>query len=117
MMNKKEREHNREIHKRFMANHPGINKVYYDRWRKKHREQYNAIRRAYYHLAKNRHKMKVRWMTYNAILAGEIKREKCSVCGADYAQAHHPDYRSWRKIVWLCRSCHTKHHLKTKLNI
>lgn len=49
----------------------------------------------------------------NAVRDGRItKPDKCSECSAPKPQAHHPDYSKPLEVVWLCRSCHLKHHKK-----
>ncbi len=52
---------------------------------------------------------------FNAIEAGEIKREPCAICEKEQAQAHHPDYSQPLMIVWLCLDCHRKVHSLLKV--
>ena len=42
----------------------------------------------------------------NAIRDGRLMRQKCEICGADNAQAHHDDHNKPFSIRWLC----FKHH-------
>lgn len=46
-----------------------------------------------------------------ALTNGELKKEKCELCGSDdFVDAHHEDYNAPLSVRWLCRSCHGKHH-------
>lgn len=45
------------------------------------------------------------------IKTGQIKREKCQVCGRDKAHAHHPDYTKPLEVLWLCSIHHQRLHL------
>lgn len=48
--------------------------------------------------------------TRTAIRLGLIEREPCAECGAEDAEAHHPDHRDPLRVVWLCRSDHKALH-------
>lgn len=48
----------------------------------------------------------------NATRLGVIKPEPCAVCGAEKAEAHHPDYDRPLHVVWLCRKHHKAVHAK-----
>lgn len=63
-------------------------------------------------------KMKANARSYlNAYLKrGKIKKEACSVCGDQNAQAHHEDYRKPLEIIWYCRPCHLDYH-RVKENV
>lgn len=54
-------------------------------------------------------------MVHNAITAGRIKKEPCSICGYPVAQAHHEDYLKPLEIVWLCANHHGELHRRNKL--
>lgn len=41
-----------------------------------------------------------------------IQRKPCCVCGATKSEMHHPSYKYWYLISFLCRSCHVKEHYK-----
>lgn len=56
---------------------------------------------------RNRGKFKARQVVSNALRNGKLQRLPCAECGEAKVEAHHLDYRSPSKIVWLCR----KHHL------
>lgn len=43
-----------------------------------------------------------------AIRAGKLTRQPCEVCGAEKADAHHPDYERPLEVRWLCRRHHSK---------
>lgn len=45
---------------------------------------------------------------------GVIKKLPCE-CGEKKVQAHHNDYNKPLEVVWLCITCHTKHHLNDKI--
>lgn len=47
-----------------------------------------------------------------AIKDGRLIKMPCSVCGNVKSEAHHPDYRSPLKVVWLC----LKHHRELNSN-
>lgn len=51
-------------------------------------------------------KYKARNKVSNAIRDGKLKRLPCVICGDPKSEAHHLDYRSKLKVVWLCQ----KHH-------
>jgi hypothetical protein len=63
------------------------------RWRKRNPKSYLA------HLS-----------VQNALNLGVIERAPCSVCGADKAEAHHPDYERPYDVIWLCRTHHKALH-------
>lgn len=48
--------------------------------------------------------------TRTAIRLGLIQREPCAECGAEDAEAHHPDHRDPLRVVWLCRRDHKARH-------
>lgn len=50
----------------------------------------------------------------NAVKSGKIIRNPCKKCGSKKVDAHHPDYSKPLKVIWLCRSCHAKEHLKDR---
>lgn len=56
--------------------------------------------------------LKARCRAYTNVLVhrGVLKRTPCATCGHRRVQAHHPDYRKPRRVVWLCRDCHGKIH-------
>lgn len=62
--------------------------------------------------AKNPGKYKARYKLQNAIKSGKIKRMPCSVCNNSPTHAHHLDYRSPFKVVWLCKGHHFQEHNK-----
>jgi hypothetical protein len=39
---------------------------------------------------------------------------KCSVCGADKPDKHHPDYDKPLEVVFLCRRCHIAEHKRLR---
>jgi ribosomal protein S27AE len=46
-----------------------------------------------------------------ALRAGYLTRKPCERCGAEKVHAHHEDYTKPLDVMWLCQSCHMKHHL------
>lgn len=74
-------------------------------------------RRALLQSLKDRHKadplkLKAHRTTSNAIRDGKLIRPpSCSQCGKQCApEAHHHDYSMPLDVIWLCRSCHCRHH-------
>lgn len=57
---------------------------------------------------------RTRRMTLDLIRSGEIRREKrCAHCPITRGlHAHHPDYSDPRRVVFLCRSCHRREHVR-----
>jgi ribosomal protein S27AE len=47
---------------------------------------------------------------HRAILAGELERQPCELCGDTGVIAHHADYTQPLLVTWLCRSCHGRLH-------
>ncbi len=45
-----------------------------------------------------------------AVASGKVKRQPCSRCGQERAEAHHPDYSKPLAVEWLCRKCHLAEH-------
>ena len=48
--------------------------------------------------------------THSAIRRGLLKPAPCEVCGAEKAEAHHPDYDRPLHVQWLCRAHHRAVH-------
>lgn len=46
----------------------------------------------------------------NAVRDGIIIKKPCEVCGNLKSQAHHSDYRSPLKVIWLCFKHHRELH-------
>jgi len=51
-----------------------------------------------------------RWFTNHEIRAGRLTRKPCTLCSAEKAHAHHPDYNQPSLVVWLCHECHRQVH-------
>ena len=68
---------------------------------------------------KNKHKRNAQSKARRAVLSGLlVKPNKCSKCGNKAKiEAHHEDYNKPLDVIWLCNSCHTKEHYKSKLSI
>ena len=55
-----------------------------------------------------------RWYAQRMKRLGKIDKQPCAECGRDNSQMHHSDYDQPLLIVWLCKDCHYKLHLKVK---
>lgn len=64
---------------------------------------------------RNRDKKNARQRVYWAIRKGKIKKEACSKCGNEIAEAHHEDYDKPLDIIWLCKQCHSTLHYPTDI--
>lgn len=58
-------------------------------------------------------KDKARRLVGYAIRDGRLLRLPCEKCGNEKSEAHHPDYRSPLKVMWLCSKHHREEHSKT----
>jgi hypothetical protein len=56
----------------------------------------------------------VRRETLRLVLDGIILKLPCAQCGRLKVDAHHPDYRFPRIVVWLCRKHHRQIHGATR---
>lgn len=50
----------------------------------------------------------------NSIKKGEIKRQKCEICGNTKTVVHHDDYSKPLSVKWFCYKCHTNYHRNIK---
>jgi hypothetical protein len=50
--------------------------------------------------------------TEYALKTGLLKREPCLYCGAQPADAHHPNHHKPLWIIWLCPFHHGRHHVQ-----
>lgn len=58
---------------------------------------------------------KIAWRkTKHAIESGKLVRQPCA-CGNEQSQAHHEDYSKPLEVVWLCASCHQRHHAMNRV--
>lgn len=44
------------------------------------------------------------------IKRGKVEKKPCEKCGDSIAEAHHEDYDSPLKVIWLCRGHHLELH-------
>lgn len=110
----------KEYHRKKWREWMQKNKEYYreknnecqKRWRIKNPEYYSSD--WYYADNEKRRKRNVRMKINNAIHNGKVKRGECVVCGADKAEAHHPDYNKPYDVVWLCKQHHRDVHNNKK---
>ena len=79
-----------------------------DPGRKRNALDYQRVRRARTP-GKNRARNAVR----TALRNGTLRRKPCEVCSDAKSQAHHPDYRSPLKVIWLCFQHHREAHGQT----
>ena len=65
---------------------------------------------------KNPDKLRARRSVGNAVRRGKIKAPSlCEECKQHKKlDAHHDDYSKPLEVRWLCRRCHTDHHIKLK---
>lgn len=85
------------------------NRKYNSKWRKKngyHNEKESALRYP--------EKERARRILRKAVSLGKVKKLSCKKCNFSKTEAHHPDYARPLKVIWLCRQCHSKLHLKNK---
>jgi len=72
------------------------------------------------------------WRSFNPMNAEQKKRENCrsyanvyqrrgllipkpcEICGAKETEKHHPDYSKPLSVIWYCRPCHLKKHLRKR---
>lgn len=60
---------------------------------------------------KNKNKVHAKRKLNNAIEHGTIRRGLCVCCGrSENVDGHHEDYSKPLDVIWMCRSCHMKHH-------
>jgi len=104
----------RDVHKRYDSQEGRTKVVAYEKQRalsperRKKALEYQRKRRA-----KNPRKNKARQAVSNAVRDGRLVKLPCQVCGSPKSQAHHPDYRSPLKVVWLCFKHHREIHNQT----
>lgn len=70
----------------------------------------NARRRVAHWKARNPQKARAHTAVKDAIRAGKMTRQPCSICRAPYAEAHHFDYTRPFDVIWLCPAHHEAHH-------
>jgi hypothetical protein len=62
--------------------------------------------------ASNKEKHRAHGLVAKQVKAGNIERMPCETCGEVDSVAHHEDYGKPLDVMWLCRRCHVKRHLK-----
>ncbi len=77
-------------------------------WRKKFPEKPQAVFQKW--RDKNYHKYKAQVKLRNAVVAGNIIRQPCQLCGKSKVHAHHSDYTKPLEVMWLCPKHHTAWH-------
>ena len=66
---------------------------------------------------RNPEKRKASFLLNRAIRSGLISRGKCVNCESmERVHGHHDDYSKPLDVVWLCATCHPKHHAKMREN-
>lgn len=76
--------------------------------RKAQKQEYQRRRRA-----KSPGKNTARGKVRRALINGTLIKKPCEMCGDEKSQAHHPDYRKYLNVRWLCR----KHHMEVENKI
>ena len=90
-------------------------------WSKINREKANAKSRNWFLANKERgkflkgkankvYRIKNIFKYYARVMARNLVREVCVVCGNNTAQSHHEDYNKPIDVVWLCRHHHQLRH-------
>lgn len=64
-----------------------------------------------------RDKASARRKLKRAVVAGEVLRFPCEVCGHGEVEGHHPNYAEPLNAVWLCRTHHKEIHVKMRNGI
>jgi hypothetical protein len=59
-------------------------------------------------------RLRVRHLVYDAIKAGQLLKQPCSICNDINSHAHHEDYNKPFKIIWLCRRHHADLHIEKR---
>jgi len=59
-------------------------------------------------------RLRVRHLVYDAIRAGQLLKQPCSICNNIDSYAHHEDYNKPLEIIWLCRRHHTDLHIEKR---
>ena len=111
---KKRYENNKEYYaeqsKKWRETHAAAKRESDNNWRLKNPEKVKDYRRRYPEKNKARHLLR------SAIRRGEIVRPTtCSRCKEEgYIEGHHYDYSKPLDVIWLCKKCHAKEHLKNR---
>lgn len=95
-------------HRRLRSKKSGVFSSY---CRECHAAYMRVTRKHYWELSEYDKKCS-RCRSYSRMLVsrGKIRRQNCQECGSEKSERHHPDYDNPRRVVWLCRDCHVKHH-------
>jgi hypothetical protein len=87
----------------------------YDRYCRECRREYSRQWRKNHPLTPEQRKRdSARSYTKELVKRGKIAKEPCQNCDSLISEAHHPDYNNPWNVIWLCRSCHMKHHKMLK---
>lgn len=108
----------KECHRLDSSQHYEANKALYSAYYKQQRQcpEHRAKQARHNEIYRNRYplKYKAKNAVSNAVAAGKLKSLPCLHCGALKTEAHHPDYSKPLDVLWLCRPCHVKEHLKQR---
>lgn len=80
--------------------------------KQENRERRNSLMRKYTKAPETREHHKARWIVNRALIAGNLVRLPCEVCGETKVEAHHDDYSKPLDVRWLCKKHHVEHHAK-----
>lgn len=75
-----------------------------------HAAYMRAWRKTHKLTPEQRRKMNCRSYTHTYVKRGKIVKQTCFDCQSPDVQAHHPDYKNPRLVVWLCKPHHRKLH-------
>jgi hypothetical protein len=81
-------------------------------WREKNKSRFSEVVGEW--KKRNPQKAAAHSLILWAVKAGVLIRKNiCEECGTEKkTEAHHEDYYKPMEVVWLCKSCHVKKHLK-----
>ncbi len=60
------------------------------------------------HVRRHPERTRARRAVQYALSVGNLHKEPCADCGAEYVEAHHHDYARPLDVTWLCRTCHRR---------
>jgi hypothetical protein len=102
----------KEYNKLYAKDHKKELLEYQKNYRKINKEKNREINRERQRLERlnNPEKARARDAAYREKAKGNIKKEKCKICGSNKSEMHHPNYSSPLRVVWLCDQCHRDVH-------
>lgn len=100
----------------YRKENPGIHAAYNKRYAQTEKGKVSRSKAVQTYNKKNPDKERARWSVGNAIRRGKLEAPNlCEKCKrGKKLDAHHDDYSKPLTVRWLCRRCHTDHHIKLK---